>query len=185
MSTVFTHVVVPLSVGLGLGRRTIPWRVLLVGCLFSILPDIDVIGFELGVSYYSPWGHRGFTHSVVFALFCAAATTCYFRVFETRPVIIFLFLTIAMVSHGLLDALTYGGLGVAFAWPIDDSRYFFSTRPLPVSTIGIKRFFNFWGRYVLEKEMVLVWLPMLGLCGVILLARLCAKLFYRCRREQQ
>ena len=38
----------------------------------SLLPDVDVIGFKLGVKYADPWGHRGATHSLVFALAVAA-----------------------------------------------------------------------------------------------------------------
>ena len=34
----------------------------------SMLPDADVIGFALGVRYGAPWGHRGATHSFVFAI---------------------------------------------------------------------------------------------------------------------
>src|SRR4029078_11729766 len=34
----------------------------------SLLPDVDVIGFRLGVQYGAPWGHRGATHSLVFAV---------------------------------------------------------------------------------------------------------------------
>ncbi len=78
MSTIFTHPAIPLALGLGLnmGMRpflktrgsmlssVVPFRLLLLGCLFSILPDLDVIGFELGVSYWSGYGHRGFTHSI-------------------------------------------------------------------------------------------------------------------------
>ena len=38
--------------------------------------------------------------------------------------------------HGLLDALTDGGLGVALAWPWSDARIFAPWRPLPVAPIG-------------------------------------------------
>lgn len=171
MSTIFSHVVVPLSIGLGFGRQMVPWRVLLVGCMFSILPDIDVIGFEYGVSYYSPWGHRGFTHSIFFALLCAAIATYWFRHLGAKPVAVFLFLLVSMISHGILDAMTYGGLGIAFAWPFDDARHFFPWRPLPVSTIGFHRFFNYWGKYIVQKEVWLIWLPMLGAFVMILIAR--------------
>ena len=33
----------------------------------SLLPDLDAVGFSLGVAYGAPWGHRGATHSLVFA----------------------------------------------------------------------------------------------------------------------
>jgi inner membrane protein len=31
----------------------------------AMLPDLDVIGFALGVQYGDPWGHRGATHSLL------------------------------------------------------------------------------------------------------------------------
>ena len=34
----------------------------------SLLPDIDVIGFGLGVRYGDEWGHRGATHSFAFSI---------------------------------------------------------------------------------------------------------------------
>src|SRR5688572_9983511 len=33
----------------------------------SLLPDLDAVGFTLGDAYADPWGHRGATHSLVFA----------------------------------------------------------------------------------------------------------------------
>jgi len=49
---------------------------------------------------------------------------------------------LATASHGLLDALTDGGLGVAFFAPFDNHRYFLPWRPIHVSPIGAGRFFT-------------------------------------------
>ena len=38
-----------------------------------MIPDIDVIGFRFGIHYGDFWGHRGFTHSLVFAALLAGA----------------------------------------------------------------------------------------------------------------
>ena len=171
MSTVFTHAIVPLSVGLAMGRTIIPHRVLLVGVLFAILPDLDVVGFAHGIPYHSPWGHRGFTHSIVFALCCGLLAVSCFRLPHNRSVPVFLFLSFSMISHGIFDAMTYGGLGVGIGWPFTEQRFFFSWRPLPVSPIGIERFFNYWGMYVIKKEAVLIWLPLIGVSGLILISR--------------
>ena len=40
-----------------------------------------------------------------------------------------------VASHGLLDTLTDGGLGIALFWPFDDTRYFAPWTPIPVSPI--------------------------------------------------
>jgi inner membrane protein len=171
LSTIFTHAVIPLTVGLGIGRPTVTPKLIAAGCLFAVVPDIDVIGFELGVSYYSPFGHRGFTHSIVFAiLWGLVATSCY-RQLGCRPLTAFLFLTFSMMSHGILDALTYGGAGIGFSWPLSPDRHFFSWRPLPVSPIGIDRFFNRWGMYVLKTEIIRVWMPLFACLLVLLIIR--------------
>jgi inner membrane protein len=34
----------------------------------AMLPDADVLSFGLGVRYESMFGHRGITHSILFAL---------------------------------------------------------------------------------------------------------------------
>lgn len=67
----------------------------------------------------------------------------------------------------LLDALTNGGLGVAFFSPLDDSRCFFLWRPLLVSPIGIRAFFSAWGVEVLRSELVWVWIPAATLWAIV------------------
>ena len=41
-----------------------------------------------------------------------------------------------VMSHPLLDAMTTGGLGVAWAWPWSAERAFLPWRPIPVAPIG-------------------------------------------------
>ncbi len=43
MPTIITHAAVPLCLGLGLGRKTIPPRLLLAGIALAMLPDADVM----------------------------------------------------------------------------------------------------------------------------------------------
>ncbi|WP_290438153.1 metal-dependent hydrolase [Aeromonas caviae] len=65
MPTIVTHAAMPLCLGLGLGSRIIPPRLLLVGVAIAMLPDADVLAFKLGVAYGHVFGHRGFTHSLL------------------------------------------------------------------------------------------------------------------------
>jgi inner membrane protein len=39
-------------------------------------------------------------------------------------------IAVATASHGILDAFTNGGLGVAFFAPFDKTRYFFPVTPM-------------------------------------------------------
>ena len=62
-------------------------------------------------------------------------------------------------SHGLLDMMTSGGLGVALFAPFYNERYFFPFRPVKVSPIGIDRFFSEWGLKVLWTEFLWIGVP--------------------------
>jgi inner membrane protein len=49
---------------------------------------------------------------------------------------LWLLCAVVAISHGLLDTLTDGGLGIALLWPFSDARYFAPWRPIPVAPIG-------------------------------------------------
>jgi inner membrane protein len=51
MPTILTHAAVPLALGLGLGVRIIPKPLLLAGVVACILPDLDVLAFQLHIPY--------------------------------------------------------------------------------------------------------------------------------------
>lgn len=51
MPTVITHAAVPLCIGLGLGSKAIPPRLLFAGIILAMLPDADVLSFKFGVAY--------------------------------------------------------------------------------------------------------------------------------------
>jgi inner membrane protein len=132
-----------------------------------VIPDLDVIGFELGIKYSDMLGHRGFTHSIFFAVVLAALTT--FGLFQNshdNQAVIFLFLFLSTLSHPLLDALTNGGLGVGFFAPFNNKRYFFPYRPIKVAPIGVIGFFSRRGCEVLLSELRWVWLPSAVFFGI-------------------
>ena len=162
VASVFSHAVAALSIGACFYRPGTHKRVWVVGAVCSMIPDLDVIGFRFGIRYGDFWGHRGFTHSLLFAAVVASAVsaTGFRRVLPGLgrfPVWMYFFL--ATVSHGLLDALTDGGLGVAFFAPFDNHRYFLPWRPIHVSPIGAGRFVTHRGLEVLQSELLWIWLP--------------------------
>jgi len=137
-----------------------------IGALCTIVPDIDVLGFREGVPYASLFGHRGFTHSIFFSVMLATLLTIVLRPAfpRTRPMACFVFLFACTVSHGLLDALTDGGLGVAFFSPFSNQRYFFPWHPIAVSPLSVTQFISGRASRVLASELHWVMLPSLGLC---------------------
>jgi len=169
VATIFTHTAIPLALGFALGKRVIPRRLLEFGILASILPDADVVAFRFGIPYESMFGHRGLTHSILFAVLTGLAFTAFSKIGRERRRTVFLFSAFATISHGLLDALTNGGLGVGFFMPFSPQRYFFPADWIEVSPIGVG-FFSARGLTVLRSELLVVWLPCLavGLLGFAL-----------------
>jgi len=138
-----------------------------------MIPDVDVIGFRFGIHYGDFRGHRGFTHSLTFAALLATLVAAAIVQFQTEVsrVSLFFYIFLATASHGLLDAMTNGGLGVAFFSPFDNSRYFLPWRPILVSPIGVTRFFSYRGLAVLKTEIIWIWLPSMLAIAIVMLSR--------------
>lgn len=81
--------------------------------------------------------------------------------------LLYFYFFIATLSHPLLDAMTSGGLGVAFFSPFSNERYFFPFRPIKVSHIGLQAFIRHNGLAVLKNEFVWMWLPSFALIGIM------------------
>jgi inner membrane protein len=130
----------------------------LVAALLAMLPDLDVIGFGLGIPYGARLGHRGFSHSLTFAVGSALVGHAALRWHSKRRgrtapgIVAYLLLLLAAASHPLLDMLTDGGLGVALLAPLSWTRLFFPVTPIPVSPIGVDGTTG----YVLAWEAVLL-----------------------------
>ncbi|HZP38915.1 MAG TPA: metal-dependent hydrolase [Methylomirabilota bacterium] len=172
MPTVFSHAAVPLALGLGLGREAVPPRLLAAGVLVSALPDLDVLTHAWGVSYAAPLGHRGFSHSLLFAVVVALVGAAAARALRAPPGRALAFLLVAGASHGALDSLTTGGLGVAFLWPWSDERFFAprAVRVIAVSPLGL-HFFSRRGLTVLASELVWIWPAALASSLILMLER--------------
>lgn len=163
MASLISHAVVALGIGAAFYKPHTPKRVLALGAVCSMLPDIDVVGFHFGVHYGDFWGHRGITHSLLFAgllatLMVATSLAGNGNVSANQKVL-WLYFFLATASHGFLDAMTNGGLGVALFSPFDTSRYFLPWRPILVSPIGVWKFFSSRGVAVLRSEVIWIWVP--------------------------
>ncbi|CAI8930922.1 metal-dependent hydrolase [Methylocaldum szegediense] len=162
MSTIVSHAAVPIALSACFPEGILSREAVLCGVVCSMIPDLDVIGFAFGVRYDDPWGHRGMTHSIFFAV-CLGALLTAVLPYTGKSWPLFLFLFLSTASHPLIDALTDGGLGVALFAPFSKRRYFFAWRPLAVPPIGILAFFSAYGWHVLKSEMRWIWLP----CGLV------------------
>lgn len=165
MASAFGHA----ALGATLGKLLLPdrrhWPYWVAAAVCAALPDVDSLGYRLGVPYDSLWGHRGLTHSLLAAAVVAGVCTAVGQLraaFQRPPAArLALLLFLATASHGLLDAMTTGGLGVAFFSPWNLERYFFGFRPIRVSPISIRAFWGMKGLRVLASEIWWVGLPCL------------------------
>lgn len=163
MASALGHVAVAYALGKTF-RLSIPaWRLWSLTVWCCLLPDVDVVGFFLGIPYEHPLGHRGFTHSIVFAILVGLVVprlaSSMISYWTASYWLAALYFSLVTMSHGFLDSLTDGGLGIAFFAPFDFSRYFFPWRPISVSPIGISEFFSEWGMSVLISEVLWVGIP--------------------------
>ena len=149
MPTILSH---PAAALLKSYFRRVPRRAVAAGVIGSIVPDVDVIGFRYHVPYGSTFGHRGFTHSIFFAVLTSIVATAIVRPGK-RMLSTFAFVFLCTMSHAVLDAFTNGGMGVAFFSPFSNRRYFFPWTPIRVSPIGRLSL------RVLLSELRWVWLP--------------------------
>jgi inner membrane protein len=116
------------------------------------------------------------THSVVFAALLAGILVGVW--YRGKPAAamtgLYLYFFLCTASHGVLDAMTNGGLGVAFFSPFDTTRYFFPLRPVLVSPIGVSEFFSEYGVRILASEAIWIWLPS---CVAFLVLRVAQRLW--------
>lgn len=141
--------------------------VLAAGAFLSIVPDLDVIGLRFGIPYADLFGHRGISHSLPFALAVSGVAAVLAARRRARKFFgLWLFFGICLASHGLLDALTNGGHGIAFFAPFSAKRYFFPVQPIAVSPLSLDRFFSSRGLAVLHSELLWIWSPALVICAL-------------------
>ena len=171
MPTVFSHAVAGLAIATVARAPVSAGRLAVVAALCAAAPDLDVISVWLGVPWGHVLGHRGITHSLAFAAVLAAAVTLTLFRGAGERARLWLILFVATASHGVLDAMTNGGSGIAFLAPFDDTRYFLPWRPIPVSPIGVSRFLSSRGLHVIQAEVLLIWLPALAVVAVALALR--------------
>ena len=174
MASAFSHAVVGLSLGTAFWRPGVPARYWVLGAACAALPDLDSLGFRFGIAYGDVLGHRGLTHSLAFAAVLSAAVVLTAFPSGAGPLTqgqLWVYFFLSTASHGVLDAFTNGGLGVAFFAPFENARFFFPFTPIEVSPLSVRAFFTGRGLRIIASEFVWVWLPALLFAGVVLWLR--------------
>ncbi len=177
MASAFTHALVAYTIGKVYPKRRHLFKLFALGVFCAVIPDADVLMFKLGYDYGHVLGHRGFFHSLLFSFLMAVVLTriFYYKTawFSKTSLLIISYLFLCAASHGLLDAMTTGGKGVAFFAPFDNTRYFMpeSWRVIKVSPMSISRFFSEWGWRVIKSEAFWVGIPCLVVLTITGLVR--------------
>ena len=135
-------------------------RVIALAAICAVLPDLDLIGWPLGISPYALLGHRGLMHSIPFAVVLGIGATALLPAVSRRDRFLAgALLALATATHSVLDALTaYAPTGPAFWAPFTNDRYRFQWQPLTGSG-GLHTDFG--------RELVYICLPSLALMSVL------------------
>ncbi len=171
MASVISHFVIGATIALPFTatpviRNTVrPIWVILAAGFVAAIPDLDTFLFSV-IPYAHFLGHRGFFHSPFFAiLFAGFLSGVYYAVcykVECRTLLLFFTLsTVAMASHGILDAMTDAGLGVMLLYPLSEERFFLPWRPFYAPPIRMSDISLNHVRLMFNSE-----LPILIVCSV-------------------
>ena len=180
----YLHFAPAVALAVALGPRRVGWRWMVAGAVCGVMPDLDFLSIKMGFDRYSgTYGHRGFTHSLGFALLIGllaalwpAASAPGWRRRAGRGA----FLALCTASHPLLDSLFDVGICSAWFWPLDAARHCFDWRPVPMQ--GVALFGE--ERFLIELQWIAV--PLLVLANVGMLARRgWSGVLERLRRRQQ
>ncbi len=162
MPSLITHAVVAVAAGKSAAHGDMSVKFWVLSVLCAVVPDADVIAFSLGIPYGHFLGHRGFFHSIFFGLILGfLVVTLFFRQepFGSRSWwVLFAYFFLLSSSHGVLDAFTSGGLGIALFSPFDTTRYFFPFTPIrvapisPTSTCIGRAIGCFWGGQAIDRQ---------------------------------
>jgi len=162
MPTVISHSLVAVVFGKIFSKNT-GFKFWTLSIICAILPDADVLMFSFGIPYGHMFGHRGISHSILFALLISLVIVFIgFREIKRNSKLwwsFVLYFYLIGLSHGVLDAMTTGGLGVGFFMPFNSVRYLFPIRPIRVSPFSLMRFFGTEGQRILASELIWIWIP--------------------------
>ena len=127
------HLAVGAAIGAAYSRQTgtNPLASAIVFAGLALAPDLDLVSSLLGVDSSSPLAHRGLTHSVTFALLTGVLAGGLLPGSTLRRCLTGGFVFAALMSHGLLDTMSFRGGGPMLLWPLSNAAYELAWRPIP------------------------------------------------------
>jgi inner membrane protein len=162
MPTPITHIIASLPMNSTVMRKTNIRKILFWSFVVAIVPDIDLFGNFFNVSINNIFGHRGFTHSLLFAFLLATLISLIFwREFKTdrkRWLLIFFNFLMVALMHPFLDACTDRNYGVALFSPFSNHRYSLPWAPINDKALGIWNYYflGWWEIFKVEAVIIIV-----------------------------
>lgn len=159
MSSLFGHTLAGLAISAAYTGGRPPRRVWVLATACALAPDLDWFTAFVPATAGTSLAHRGLSHSLLAAGLIAVAA----MVMGLRPQLgsprHWACMLSAAFSHGLLDACTFGGTGVAFLLPLSDARFVCVWQPLFVSPIPLSGKLLDWLLLSLGTEVIWIGLP--------------------------
>jgi len=160
------HALVGATIAVAVLPRDMPRRVraIALAAALAVAPDLDFSApWLLGLEH--DW-HRGFTHSVFFALLVTGVMHAYYKATRWRET---LSAGLALLSHGLLDSVTTAGdRGVALWWPFSSQRIALGWFPIDgYFFIGDAVYDNLLRMFLELAQELLTFLPFLVLALLV------------------
>ena len=147
----FTQIALGAAVGEAVAGKKLGNKVLLYGAIAGTIPDLDVFIGKLMSTVDAISFHRGFTHSILFALlFSPLFGYLLHRIYRKSEATFkdwTLLFFLGFVTHALLDAFTTWG--TQMLWPLD-------------YRIALKSIFVIDPLYTLPLTICLIWLAFLN-----------------------
>jgi len=171
MPSLLGHAAAGLAITTAFHGDKLPRRTWALAAFCAMAPDLDWFVSLLDMHRGHVLNHRGAAHSFFAAgLIATAVFLLAFRK-EQRRGAVWLCLTIAAVSHGILDALTSGGVGVALFMPFSETRWACLWQPGKVAPLPLGREHTWHFLHSLWTELFWIGFPALVLAAWSRLAR--------------
>jgi len=165
MPSLFGHAVAGLALTSAFHGDRLPRRTWALAATCAMAPDLDWFVSLLNLHRGHVLNHRGAAHSLFGAVVIAALVfLAAYRRDQRRPVV-WLCLTLAALSHGLLDACTSGGVGVALFMPFSETRWACLWQPGWVAPLPLGREHVYTFLDSLWNEAAWIGLPALVVVG--------------------
>lgn len=166
MSSLFGHALAGLAVSSACSKGRPERRLWVTAMACAVAPDLDWFSAFLPLREGTSLAHRGITHSLIATLLITLAALLLAFRSRLREPRLWACLFSATLSHSLLDALTFGGTGVAFLLPFSETRFVGVWQPLFVSPIPLSGNLFEWLLFSLSTECLWIGLPALMAFGL-------------------